>query len=103
MGWRHAKVHPKFLQEQLVQRGLVSRVYPIARGRAFLLALGVAVHNPIVSLGAGDGRREPDLLVWGLLVDYVGAGIGEGDGEDTSLEVFGQCFVAFGVCRGGES
>lgn len=64
-------------EEQLAQRAPVAQVDPLARGRALLLALALAVDDVVVALGAGYGARQPDLLVGGLLVDHVGADLGE--------------------------
>lgn len=45
----------------------------------------VALDDPVVALGARDGRAEPDLLVGGLLVQDVGARAGDDDVEDAGL------------------
>lgn len=36
-------------------------------------------------LGAADGRGQPDLLVWGLFVDDVGAKRPQLEGQHTAL------------------
>jgi hypothetical protein len=39
----------------------------------------VALNDPVVPLGPGEGGREPDLLVWWLLVQDVGSNTRNGD------------------------
>lgn len=45
----------------------------------------VTLNDPIIPLGAGDGRAEPDLLVGGLFVEHVSADGGDGDVQDAGL------------------
>lgn len=56
--------------------------------RVFLLVLSGTGDNPVVAFGARDRARQPDLLVWWLFVDHVGALWG-GEGEDAGLEGIG--------------
>lgn len=69
----------------MVQARAVSGVDPVADGGALLLVLALTKDAPVVALGTRDGRRQPDLLVWGLLVDDVRALVGPADGEDAGL------------------
>lgn len=82
---RHVNVDSELLEEDLVQARAVAGVDPVADGGALLVALALAKDAPVVALGARDGGRQPDLLVWGLLVDDVRALVGPADGEDTRL------------------
>lgn len=86
----YAKVHVELLEEEVVEGAAVAGVDPGAGGGALLLVLGVADDDPVVALGAGDGGGEPDLLVGGLFVDYVGSCAGEGDVENAGLDVGGE-------------
>lgn len=54
--------------------------------RLLLLVHAVALDDPVVPLGPGDGRAEPDLFVGGLFVEDVGADCGDGDVEDAGLD-----------------
>jgi len=64
---------PKLLSQQSGQACLVSKIDPVAGCCALLLLLRLAQHDPVESLGTADGRAQPDLLGWGLLVHNVGA------------------------------
>jgi hypothetical protein len=75
----------KLLSQQGGQAGLVSKIDPVTGCGALLLLLRLAQHDPIESLGTADGRAQPDLLGWGLLVDNVGAVRRVDDVEDAGL------------------
>jgi hypothetical protein len=75
----------KLLSQQSGQAGLVSKIDPVTGCCALLLLLRLAQHDPIESLGTADGRAQPDLLGWGLLVDNVGAVRRVDDVEDAGL------------------
>lgn len=81
------EVDVELAHKQLVDGGAVAQVDPVADGGVLFLGLALAVDNVVVALGAGDGRREPDLLVGGLFVDDVGANVGEGYVQDAGLLV----------------
>jgi hypothetical protein len=78
----------KLLSQQSGQAGLVSEIDPVTRCSALLLLLRLAQHDPIESLGTADGRAQPDLLGWGLLVDNVGAVRRVDDVEDAGLGIW---------------
>lgn len=45
------------------------------------------MHNPVETLWSGDWGAEPDLLVWWLLVDDIGAGLWNLEVKDAGLFV----------------
>lgn len=79
------QVDVELLEEELAEGGAVADVDPVAGGGVLLLALALARDDVVVALGAGQGARQPDLLVGGLLVDHVGADVREDEGEDAGL------------------
>lgn len=83
---RQGEVDVQLLEEQLAEGAAVAEVDPVADGRVLLLALALARDDIVVALGAGYGARQPDLLVGGLLVDHVGAEVGEAEGQDAGLK-----------------
>ena len=80
----------KFPLHQLAQRTPIPHVHPLAAGAlvvclgALLLMHRIAGDDPVVTEGSRDWRRQPDLLVGRLLVDYVGTNRCV-DGEDAGL------------------
>ena len=46
----------------------------------------ITLDNPVIPLGPGDGRTEPDLLVRGLFVEDVGAYTRGDDVQYTGLQ-----------------
>lgn len=69
------KINVELLKEQLVYRRVIAEIHPNTRTSALLLTLAVAQNDIIVTFRSGLGRREPDLLVRRLLVDYIGTDI----------------------------
>ena len=51
-----------------------------------LLIHPIALDDPVIPLGPGDGRTEPDLLVRGLFVEDVGAYTRGDDVQYTGLQ-----------------
>lgn len=86
---RNSEVDSELLAEQARHGAAVAQVHPVAGRRILLLVLTLAPEDVVEALGAGYWRGEPDLLVGGLLVDDVGAGVGEGEGQDSGLWVGG--------------
>ena len=43
------------------------------------------MHNPVETLWSRDRRAEPNLLVWWLLVDDIGAGLWNLEVKDAGL------------------
>lgn len=85
---RHTNIDTDLLFEKLGQGGAVPQVHPVSGRGVLLLMLTFTKDDVIVTLGARHGRREPDLLVGGLLVDHIGAGVlAKVYGHDTSLEI----------------
>lgn len=76
----------QLLPQQFGQTTPIPQINPVALSTAFLLMHALAVKHPIVPLRAGRRAGEPDLFVRWLFVDDVGAGVGDGDGEDAGLE-----------------
>lgn len=76
---RQVQVDVELLAEQLVDGGAVAQVHPVADGCVLLLRLALAKDDVVVALGARLWRRQPDLLVGGLFVDYVCAEVGKRD------------------------
>lgn len=77
----------KLLPQNLLQRATVPKVNPFAHSRTLLFVHALALDRPVEALRAGDGRREPDLLVGRLLVKYVGSVGWVGDVEDAGLSI----------------
>lgn len=77
--------HAELVAQQLSQRRAVPKVRPICRARLGLAMLALAPVDPVVALRARDGRRQPYLLVWRLLVDDIGAHGLDGDGQNARL------------------
>lgn len=46
----------------------------------------IALNDPVIPLGARDGRAEPNLLIRGLLVEDVGTCTRNSNVQDTSLD-----------------
>ena len=62
--------------QQIRQVAPIAQVDPLAMRELagpLLLVHAVAFDDPVVPLWAGDGGAEPDLFVWGLFVQDVGA------------------------------
>jgi hypothetical protein len=78
------EVDAKLVTKYTAQRRSVSSVNPLSDRRVRLLILSISDDSPVEALGTGLGRREPDLLVGGLLVDDICVG-SEADCHDTSL------------------
>lgn len=57
------------------------------RPGVLLLVHAITLDNPVVPLGAGDRRAEPDLLVGRLLVQDISADSRNSDVEDAGLEI----------------
>lgn len=80
-----SQIHFNLLVYKIVQARSIPCVYPRPQCRTFLVSLPLAGNAEVVSFGTGQRRREPDLLVGGLLVDHVGALVGYGNGHDAGL------------------
>lgn len=75
----------KLLPQDLLQRASVSDVDPLALSGALLVVHALTLDRPVEALGSGQRRREPNLLVGGLLVEYVGSVGRKGDVQDAGL------------------
>lgn len=82
---RSVQIDLNLLQYKVVQAAAVARVDPRPQARALLVSLPLAGDAKVVPFGARQRRRQPDLLVGRLLVDDVGALVGDGDGHDARL------------------
>lgn len=80
-----SQIDADLLDEEVVERRAVLEVDPGAGAGALLLGLAVAEDDPVVALGPGPRRRQPDLLVRRLLVQHVGAVRREDEGQDAGL------------------
>ena len=72
-------VDSRLLAQDLVHCRAVPQIHPAPRRGPLLLVLAVANDHVVETLGAGYWGREPDLFVWWLLVDHVGADFGYAD------------------------
>ena len=77
----------KLFPQDLLQRASIPNVDPFALSRALLVVHAFALDCPVEALGSGQGRRQPDLLVRRLLVEYVGSVGREGDVENAGLSL----------------
>lgn len=73
---RQAQVNAELVPKELAQTGAVPQINPLAHRRSLLVILSFADDDPVVSFRAGLGRREPDLLVWRLLVHNISTNLG---------------------------
>lgn len=76
----HEHLHRQLVVEYLHQIGIVTTANPLANAGPVVVNLAV-----VEALWAGDGRREPDLLVGWLLVDDVREAIVEVQCDDSGL------------------
>lgn len=79
-------INAQLLPNQPRERAAIPKVDPISNAAIGLLVHRLALDDPVEALGAGDGRRQPDLLVGRLLVQDVGADATLVDSEDAGLE-----------------
>ena len=63
----------KLLPQQLGQPSSVPQVDPFADTSTLLVVHTLVRNSPVEAFRARDGRGQPDLLVWRLLVEDVGA------------------------------
>ena len=92
----------QLFSQQCRQTTPIPQINPVALSRTFLFIHTLPVEDPVEPLWAGSRAAQPDLLVRGLFVDDVGAGVGEGDGEDAGLEsVSGYSTIFEAMIRSG--
>ena len=79
-------IHTQLSPQQVIQRGPIPQIHPIARPTPLLLMLTFARHDVIEALRTRGRRAQPDLLVRRLFVEDVGSNRGKGDVENASLD-----------------
>jgi hypothetical protein len=62
---------------EIFQRAHITKIDPLAHTGTLLAALILVQNHVIVAFGTRDWGGEPDLLVWGLLIDDIGTIWGE--------------------------
>jgi len=62
----------ELLPQQLGQPSSVPQVNPFADTSTLLVVHTLMRNSPVEAFRTGDGRGQPDLLVWRLLVEDVG-------------------------------
>jgi len=77
-------VNAQLFPENLSQRAAVPHVHPVADASTLLEVHALLCHDPVETLGTGYRGAEPDLLVWGLLVQNKGILL-RSDFEDAGL------------------
>ena len=83
----HPDSDSQLLSQQRNQTGTISKINPVSSGAALFAAHVVTPDDPVEALRAGDGRREPDLPVRGLLVEDIGAVGGKSNVQNSSLRL----------------
>ena len=78
-------INTHLLSQNFIKSTGIPQVYPFSLSPSLLIVLSLTRNNPVESFGARNGRAQPDLLIWWLLVENISSVRWENERKNTSL------------------